>query len=231
MYLFITITKRSDSEEFLEFYKGHGVVTVYSTLGLGTAREKTLSLLGIEESEKSVHFSLLSESMIEKMIEELSSSMQIDLPNRGIAVAVPLSSIGGASVLEYYTSGYADTTKKKKRKSEEEKVMQAKYELIVAVCEKGGVDLVMDAARAAGAAGGTVVRAKGTGAKYADKFFGMTLAEEKEMIYIISSLKAKKPIMRAIMQNAGLESKAHAVVFSLPVTDTAGFRLYGEKSE
>ena len=56
-------------------------------------------------------------------------------------------------------------------------------------------------------------------------------AEEKEMIYIISSVKAKKPIMRSIMQNAGIESKAHAVVFSLPVTDTAGFRLFGEKSE
>ena len=44
---------------------------------------------------------------------------------------------------------------------------------------------VMDAARQAGAAGGTVVHAKGTGAKYA-KFFGLTLADEKEMIYIVS---------------------------------------------
>ena len=31
--------------------------------------------------------------------------------------------------------------------------------------------------------------------------------------------------MRSIMENAGLESKARSVVFSLPVTDTAGLRL------
>jgi hypothetical protein len=27
------------------------------------------------------------------------------------------------------------------------------------------------------------------------------------------------------MQGAGIETKAHALVFSLPVTDTAGFRF------
>ena len=233
MYLYITITQRSDGEEFLAFFKSRGVVTAYSALGRGTAKGKTLDLLGIEQSEKSVHYALLTKSMVDKMCRELSSEMQIDLPNRGIALALPLSSIGGASVLEYYTSGYADSIPKKKKKAEaeEEEEMQAKYELIIAVCEKGGAEIVMDAARAAGAAGGTIVHAKGTGAKYADKFFGLTLAEEKEMIYIISSIKGKKPIMRSIMQNAGIESKAHAVVFSLPVTDTAGFRLFGEKSE
>jgi hypothetical protein len=31
--------------------------------------------------------------------------------------------------------------------------------------------------------------------------------------------------MKAIMHKAGMDSKAHALVFSLPVTDTAGFRF------
>ena len=31
--------------------------------------------------------------------------------------------------------------------------------------------------------------------------------------------------MSAIMQDAGLDSKAKSIVFSLPVTDTAGMRL------
>jgi hypothetical protein len=58
-----------------------------------------------------------------------------------------------------------------------------------------------------------------------EKFFGITLAEEKEIVLIVSSTEQKKDIMRAIMQKAGIDTKAHALVFSLPVTDTAGFRL------
>ena len=102
--------------------------------------------------------------------------------------------------------------------------MQSTQELIVAIYEKGYTDMVMDAAREAGAAGGTTIRAKGTGAG-AQKFFGLSLAEEKEMVLIVSSNSNKKDIMKAIMQNAGMDSKAHALVFCLPVTDTAGFRF------
>ena len=101
---------------------------------------------------------------------------------------------------------------------------ESTYELIVAIYEKGYTDLVMDAAREAGARGGTTIHAKGTGAG-AEKFFGMTLAEEKEMVFIVSHVDKKKDIMRAIMQHAGVESKAHALVFSLPVSETAGFRF------
>lgn len=102
--------------------------------------------------------------------------------------------------------------------------MQSEHELIVAIYEKGYTDAVMDAARAAGAGGGTTIRAKGTGAGN-QKFFGLTLAEEKEMLFIVSSNEKKKDIMKAIIHDAGPDSKAHALVFSLPVSASAGFRF------
>ena len=102
--------------------------------------------------------------------------------------------------------------------------MDSTHELIVAIYEKGHTNLVMDAAREAGAGGGTTISAKGTGAG-AEKFFGLSLAEEKEIVFIVSSVEKKKDIMKAIMQKAGIDSKAHAVVFSLPVSATAGFRF------
>ena len=84
----------------------------------------------------------------------------------------------------------------------------------------------MDAARAAGATGGTAVHAKGTGTELAKKFFGVSLASEKELIFILASAETRKPIMKAIME--GANPKAGAIVFSLPVTDTAGLRLMEE---
>lgn len=61
------------------------------------------------------------------------------------------------------------------------------YELIVAIVNRGHVDTVMDAAREAGAMGGTVVHAKGTNPGGTSQFFGMSIAEEKEMLLILSA--------------------------------------------
>ena len=83
----------------------------------------------------------------------------------------------------------------------------------------------MDAARAAGAAGGTVIHAKGTGMEGAERFLGVSLGKEKELILIVSKTADKNKIMRAVMDKAGLSTKAKSIIFSLPVTSTAGMRL------
>ena len=83
----------------------------------------------------------------------------------------------------------------------------------------------MDAAREANAPGGTVIHAKGTGTEEAQKFLGVSIAAEKEMVFMVTRKEGKNAIMRAIMEKSGLASKAKAIVFSLPVTETAGMRL------
>ena len=80
-------------------------------------------------------------------------------------------------------------------------------------------------ARGAGAYGGTVIHAKGTGMEYAEKYLGVTIAAEKAMIFIVTKKDQKNSIMKAIMEQAGMQTPAKTIVFSLPVTDTAGLRL------
>lgn len=219
LYLLITIVQRSDAEEYEEFYRAHAVGVSYSIPSNGTAHAKTLSLLGLEKTEKTMLFSMVSGKTLTSLKRSLTVEMKIDLPNRGVAMAVPLSGVGGMRTLEYFMSGQEIESEET-----EEKKMQAEHDLIVAIYEKGYTDLVMDAAREAGARGGTTIRAKGTGAG-AEKFFGISLAEEKELVFIVSSGEKKKDIMKAIMQKAGVDTKAHTLVFSLPVSETAGFRF------
>lgn len=223
LYLLLTIVRRSDSGEYEDFFKSHNVSVTYNVACNGTAHEKTLSLLGIEKNDKSLLLSLLTGETLKDILHGLTVDMKIDLPDRGIAVAVPLSGIGGSKALEYFSAGQK-TVDNENDATKEDIQMQTTQELIIAVYEKGYTDAVMDAAREAGAAGGTTIRAKGTGAG-AQKFFGLSLAEEKEMVLIVSSAENKKEIMKAIMQKAGIDTKAHALVFSLPVTDSAGFRF------
>ncbi len=220
LFLLLTIVRRKDAAEYEEFYASEGVGAVYTTTCHGTAHAKTLSLLGIERTEKAMLFSTVTGASLKRLKHRLTVNMQIDLPDRGVAMAIPLSGVGGSRTLEYFTSGQtlSDNTQT------EENNMQSTHELIVAIYERGYTDLVMDAAREAGARGGTTINAKGTAAG-AEKFFGMSLAVEKEMVFIVSDEENKKNIMKAIMQKAGVDSKAHAIVFSLPVSETAGFRF------
>ena len=220
LFLLITIVRRKDASEYEEFYNKQGVGVVYTTACNGTVHAKTLSLLGIERTEKSMLLSTVTGDTLKDLKRRLTVDMKIDLPDRGVAMAVPLSGVGGNRTLDYFTTGQ----KMSEIKDTEDDHMQSSHELIVAIYERGYTDLVMDAAREAGAAGGTTINAKGTAAG-AEKFFGLSLAVEKEIVFIVSSNEKKKDIMKAIMQKAGVDSKAHALVFSLPVSTTAGFRF------
>lgn len=220
LFFLITIVRRKDAPEYDEFYRTEGVDVVYTTTCNGTAHAKTLNLLGIEKTEKSMLFSTVTGDTLLKLKKLLTTKMKIDLPDRGVAMAVPLSGVGGNRTLEYFTSGQKTTD----ITLTEDNSMQSSHELIVAIYERGYTDLVMDAAREAGAGGGTTINAKGTAAG-AQKFFGLSLAVEKEIVFIVSGIDKKKDIMKAIMQKAGPDSKAHALVFSLPVSETAGFRF------
>ena len=67
----------------------------------------------------------------------------------------------------------------------------------------------------------------GTGMEGAAPFLGMELVNEKELVLIVSHTAQKNRIMKAIMD--GADRRAGAIVFSLPVTDTAGLRLLEEE--
>lgn len=100
--------------------------------------------------------------------------------------------------------------------------------IIIAVANEGRTDTVMNAARAAGAAGGTVIHGKGTASEEAAHFFNISIASEKEMIFIVSKKEQKTQIMRSVLEKAGPGTEAGAVLFSLPVTSVEGFGLFDD---
>ncbi len=218
LFLFITIVKKSDSKEFLDFFLKHNVSPIYSSIGRGAASSETLSLLGLEQSEKTVNQSIVTKSKMYELKAALSQEMSLDLPDRGIAVAIPLTSIASRRILDHILE--EQKVNNENQEIPERKIMM---ELIIAICIKGNSDNIMKAAREAGAAGGTVVKAKGT-ASGSGNFFGMALSDEKEMIYIVSRKEQKTDIMKAIASYTN-EHGTHPLVFSLPVSETAGFRL------
>ena len=211
--LVITITDRSRAEEFAAWFENRGIPMVLTVMGRGTATTEILDYLGLEATEKAVLFCAAPHSP--HMVRQAARELWLDVPGRGILMAVPITSIGGAAARDYLLQQEAE---------EETMEKELTHELIVVIANRGYTDKVMDAARAAGAAGGTAIHAKGTGAELARKFFGVSIADEKEMIFILTREADRKPIMKAIMNGAGMNTEAHALVFSLPVSDLAGLR-------
>ena len=221
---YLTVTRREDAPRYTAFYAKHGVQVIYGVPAHGTATARTLDLFGLEQTEKTVLFSVVTGEQARALTAALVTEMYIDLPDQGIAVSVPLATMGGRSAFTHFMPGNepADNVSEGKEMND-----TPKFELIVAIAEKGQTDLVMDAARAGGARGGTVIHAKGTAGAGTQTFFGVSIAEEKEMLFIVADVDAKRDIMRSIMQQAGANTDARAVVFSLPVSEACGFR-YGK---
>ena len=186
------------------------------SLCMGTASKKTLDYLGLEKNEQVMVQVILPTRKAREMITLMVNRMGLNMPGTGIAVTIPVGSVAGSASLKYLTAGQQLTS------SEAEKMSEIRYSLIMAIAEKGFSEMVMDAARAQGARGGTVVHAKGTGTEYMAKFFGVSIAEEKEIIYIVTKKSQKDDIMRSIMEKAGPRTEAKAVVFSLPVDAVGG---------
>lgn len=220
MKYLITITRREYTERYLEFFAKHQTRVVYSFCQ-GTASQKMLTYLGIDNSEKVMFETMVSEDKLNQLVKGFYLELDIGAIDNGLAVVVPIDGIGGKSSLKYFVNEEPEAKESVKMNE------QSKNVLIIAIVNKGNTDLVMDAARDAGASGGTVVRGKGTGAEIA-KFFGVSITEEKEMVYIVSSREGRDAIMHAIMDKAGVKTEAHGVVFSLPVDKVVGIKHFEE---
>ena len=220
LYLMITITNRvMGATHFLDFYRAFGAPVVFTALGRGTASNDVLSYLGLEATEKSVMFSVVTPAVKEVLMRELVDTMRIDRPGSGIAVCLHLSSVGGRTALNYLISGKSDAQPDMTVK-EEEQMNENAYQLIVAITNTGYT--------AAGARGGTVIHARATDAGNTNKFFGMAISEEREMIFRVTSADKRAAIMQSIMEKAGAHTEAQTVTFSVPLDDAAG--LYSANS-
>ncbi|NLM50128.1 MAG: P-II family nitrogen regulator, partial [Clostridiaceae bacterium] len=80
----------------------------------------------------------------------------------------------------------------------------------------------MDAAKSAGARGGTVIEARGIGYEEAEKFLGVSIQAEKTIVAILCKKEEKHNIMLAINKEAGLKTQARGVLISMPVSDILG---------
>lgn len=221
--LVMAIVNRDKRETMEHIFHGMKLPLALTSLCRGTATVEHLSLYGLVPTEKALLCTVADGQQTRQLIRSAKLQLFIDIPGNGIMLSIPIKSIGGGRTMAYLTNN--------KTPDGEKPSMVFEHELIYVILNEGFSDMVMHAARSAGASGGTVIAAKGTGAKESETFLGISLANEKEVVFIVAPSPQKSAIMRAIVDQAGPQTEAGAICFSLPVSQVAGLRRIEEDED
>ena len=101
-------------------------------------------------------------------------------------------------------------------------VNKTEYQMVICIVNTGFSPIVMDAARNAGARGGTIIHGRGTANSKAEKLFQIVVQPDKEIVLIIVKSEIKDAVMSAVNENAGLDTEGQGIAFSLPIDRTIG---------
>lgn len=222
--LLVSVVNRGDEIRLKEILDEISIALGFTFAGTGTAHSAVLDYLGIGETEKSIVVSLFPESDEEAVMRGIRSRMSLYLVGKGISFTIPLS--GVSEIVANGLGGAASVKMGEGRKIMKDE--ERKYDLIVAAVAAGQVDVAMEAARAAGAAGGTIIRALSSDNAKAEQFIGINLMREQEILLILAKREGKLAIMQALSERVGLKTDAGGVIFSLPVDRTAGITAADE---
>ena len=101
-------------------------------------------------------------------------------------------------------------------------VFNGSHDLIVTIVKRGWSQRIVEAARKAGAEGGTIIRGRGTGIHEQKKLIGITIEPEKEIILTLIAKEKTEQVLNAIIEAGELKKPATGITFVLDVAQVAG---------
>lgn len=183
----------------------------------GTAPSEIMDMLGLGSIDKCVLVSILQKQQAEDILKKLRASLQMNAVNSGIAFTIPLNGVSNLILRLLSPNGLNDD---KPTGKDGTTMAETKHALITAVVNRGFSGDVMNAARSAGAMGGTVVHSRQMGDLEATAMWGAD--EEKELVMILADAESRVAIMQAISEKCGMHSEAKGLVLSMPIDSVTG---------
>lgn len=206
----LSIIERGKSKRFIDTLQQKGVRFHIQSVGHGTAPSEMMDILGLGTKDKDVIISFAPEQAIAALIDAQSVGGFSGFG--GLMMAIRLSAINrlAAEVMNRPLENNI---------GEEQNIVsgETKYNLILISVNQGYADAVMQAAKKAGATGGTVIRGRMVCAEVLEQLTEMELQEEKEIISILTPVSGRDQIMSAVNKEFGLRSDAKGVVCAVPV--------------
>ena len=212
--MMITTPKLADKAEKM-FRKEH-LPLQYRFNAEGTAPSEIMDMLGLGSIDKCVLLSITQKEQAKGILKKLRAGLQMNAVNSGIAFTVPLNGVSNMILRLLAQNG---ETGDKSTGKDKTIMAETTHGLITVVVNRGFSGDVMNAARSAGAMGGTVIHSRQVAAEEAAAMWG---AEEKEIVMILADAESRVAIMQAISEKCGMHSDAKGLVMSMPIDSVTG---------
>ena len=215
--LLLSIVQEGVGDELVEATKAAGARGGTILVARGVANNAILHMLGLGDTHKEIVLTLLDTGELDAVTEALRRFRRNKRLACGIAILIDVPGILRHSAKEEPSSD----------KQGRSTTMDSPHTLITCIVNTGAADEVMDAARKAGATGGTILGARGTGKEEDVKFFGIQLVPEKEMLLILVGSGQTGAVLEAIRSVPCLAEPGSGIAFC---TDVERFMTLGGKS-
>lgn len=206
--LLISMLGRHRAEQYVNIIKAAGARGGTITYGRSTIGGKFMQLLSLADVHQEIVFTLMGEEADAVVAAVRAAACANPKKYSGMFLLLDVD----AMLIRVKSSGHTHESPEV-----ECTMIECGYKLITAIVNNGYADDVMVAARKAGAAGGSILNARGTGTQDDVKFFGITLVPEKEMLLIVAANDKADDIINAISAVPHLSEPGGGIVFSLNV--------------
>lgn len=106
-----------------------------------------------------------------------------------------------------------------------------RFKLILSTVKTDITNRIVDAAKGCGAAGATIIPARGTGIHEAKTFFGLTLEAQTDIVMLVVEEHLVPNILDAIKTAGEFHKPGTGIAFTLPIEDVVGLESQVDKFE
>lgn len=204
------IVNFGSGSKVMQTAKKFGVSGGTVLIGKGTIKNSLLEFFALSNIRKEIVLMLADKKTAFQALEQLKVKFKFSKPNHGIAFTTSVGHVVGARSCK---SDY----RKEGRGAEE--IM---YHAITVIVEKGNAEDVIDAAAEAGAKGGTIINARGSGIHETSKVFNMDIEPEKEIVMILSKREKSDAIVSSIRTKLKIDEPGNGIIYTQDVSRTYG---------
>ncbi len=208
--LICAIVNHGEAHKLMQTAKQWGISGATVLLGKGTANNKILDFFGLSDIRKEILFMVAEKNVAYEALEHINKKFSFEKPNHGIAFTTSVGAVAGSSRL------------KSENTNCERGIENIMYHCITVIVDKGKAEDVISAATKAGAKGGTIINARGSGIHETTKVFSMEIEPEKEIVIILSEAEMTDAIVTSIREELKLDEPGKGIIYVQDVNKAYG---------
>ena len=208
---FCLIVNFGTGSRVMKIARNNGISGATILLAKGTVNSRLLEILDITDIRKEVVLMISERKQAYDVLKTLNKELALQKPHHGIAFSASVAGLMGMRKINF-------------DKHNERGAGNTMYSAIFVIVDRGKAEEVVDAAKAAGARGATIMNARGSGIHETQLLFNMEIEPEKEIVLILAQKDIVEPIAASIREKMKLDEPGNGILFLLDVNKTYGIR-------